>query len=683
MNKEHLMGSTYTDEDSVRDGYPEFEATVSSFFTQSIKGNKKLFKTNVEDLYDIYLSNLPEKARQHYTCHACEHFFNRFGNLVTIEEDGTMHSVMWDTENTPKFFIPAVAAIQKAVLGSKVIGVFVSDSQELGQALTGGWSHLSVRIPASMLNRDRLLTAEQVMAKKQENFKVLNNALTSFSLDIINQAVVLINSETLYGSDRVIHTANLVKTLKEKLSRINDSTKKRNITWLAVANATHVFSRSSMFGTLLKDIEDNLPTDEIVSRFETKMRLYMRSQSAPSSKAIYEAERIVEKLGIGDSLQRRYAQYEEIPTFLWKNKGKTSSSTQQKTGGVFGHLTPKNSSPRNVMNVPSTVMTWEKFKRTVLPTAESMEVLVDNESRLMALVTALYPESQNILQWDNTFSWYYHGGIDGEIKRRVEEAGGRYENNEIRVSLIWEGLTDLDLHCINPHDEHIMYSQKKDSNGGWLDLDMNGLDKNSAKPVENMRWASNAPEGRYEFYVHNYDERVNGIHGTPFRAELEIGEEVYHYNGAPLKNDSKITVFKFDYKKRQTPQFTNQPHSRSVDNDWGVAANSFVKVNGITTSPNLWGENPKPASGTHVFFLLDGVKDGAEGKGRGFFNETLKPELRPIRKTLEEFTAQTPIEGSESATACGAGYSKDNEWNLTVKVTTNNSTRLIKIDRWD
>jgi len=69
--------------------------------------------------------------------------------------------------------------------------------------------------------------------------------------------------------------------------------------------------------------------------------------------------------------------------------------------------------------------------------------------------------------------------------------------------------------------------------------------------------------------------------------------------------------------------------------------------------------------------------------GRGFFVETLKSELREIRKTLEAYTASTPIEGVDEASACGVGYSKDNDWNLTVKVKTNGTTRLIKIDRFD
>ena len=329
-------------------------------------------------------------------------------------------------------------------------------------------------------------------------------------------------------------------------------------------------------------------------------------------------------------------------------------------------------------------MTWEKFKRTILPNALSIEAKVDNINRLMALVTAADENSENILQWDNPFSWYYHGGIDGEIKRRVENAGGRYENNEIRCSLIWEGRTDLDLHCITPKGTHIYWSSKRSSCGGYLDLDMNGIDRPSEYPVENMRWTINAPEGHYKFFVHNYTERVNKKQGTPFKVELEINGQIYSYVGEPLKASNQTTVFEFDYYNN-TATFLSTPYSNdsSKSNDWNININDFVKVTTITTSPNLWGNNNATHAGNHIFFLLEDCKDLSEGKGRGFFNEMLKPELRQIRKTLEAYTATTPIDEVENATACGLGYNSDNEWNLTLKVKTKDSTRLIKIDRFD
>jgi len=672
----NITNNVYNNEN---DRYPEFEKNVKSYFDEAIC-NKKLFKTNVQGLFDLYLDNLPVEARQHYTCSSCRKFIERFGGLVTIDENGIMASAIWNEDIAPPFFKAAVLAMKTEVLNSKVIGVFISNSPVLGQPSTGKWNHLSVVVPEEMVNHSRLQTAGQVMAEKLEEFKMLTNALLDYTFETVEQAVVLLQSEALYRSDRVLGIAEWFKTLHEKRISIGNNNQKMNIVWLAVATAPAGFChiRSSMIGTLLDDIASGMTVESVARRFAEKMNPanYMRSQAAPTQNAIVEAEKIVEKLGIANSLRRRYATFEEIPSFLWENQSEQKVVEQKK--GIFANIIPKvkTASP---LSLPSTVMTWEKFQRTILPTAENMEVLIDNPSRFMALVTASDETAPNILQWNNTFSWYYHGGIDGEIKRRVESAGGRYENNEIRASLIWEGYTDLDLHCVTPKGEHIYYGDKSDKFGGFLDIDMNGGHHRNPSPVENIRWSENAPGGHYRFYVHNYCERGNG--STPFKVELEVNGKTYSFIGVAGGVGYVTDVFEFDYVKGSHPNISSQ--SYASDDSWSVQVNNFVKVNGIATSPNLWGEEPFSHSGSHIFFLLEGVKDTSEGKGRGFFNETLKADLRQIRKTLEAYTASTPIEGADHATACGVGYSKDQEWNLTLKVTTNNSTRVIKIDRWD
>ncbi|MFB7157379.1 YfaP family protein [Lysinibacillus sp. NPDC056232] len=672
----NIASNVYNNEN---DRYPEFEKNIKSYFDEA-SSSKKLFKANVQGLFDLYLDNLPIEARQHYTCSACSHFIERFGGLVTIDENGIMASAIWDEDIAPPFFKAAVLAMKAKVLNSKVMGVFISNSPVLGQPCTGKWNHLSVVVPEEMVNHSRLKTSGQVMAEKLEEFKMLTNALFDYTIETVEQAVVLLQSEALYRSDRVLGIAEWFKTLHEKRNSIGNINQKTNIVWLAVATAPSGFChiRSSMIGTLLDDIVSGMSVESVARRFAEKMNPanYMRSQATPTQNAIVEAEKIVEKLGIANSLRRRYATFEEIPSPLWENQSEQKVVEQK--NGIFANIIPKEKTT-SPLSLPSTVMTWEKFQRTILPTAENMEVLIDNSSRFMALVTASDETAPNILQWDNTFSWYYHGGIDGEIKRRVESAGGRYENNEIRASLIWEGFTDLDLHCITPKGEHIYYGDKSDRFGGFLDIDMNGGHHRNPSPVENIRWSENAPGGHYRFYVHNYCERGNG--STPFKVELEVNGKTYSFIGVAGGGGYVTDVFEFDYVKGHQPNISS--HSYASDDSWSVQVNNFVKVNGITTSPNLWGEEPFSHSGSHIFFLLDGVKDTSEGKGRGFFNETLKADLRQIRKTLEAYTASTPIEGADHATACGVGYSKDHEWDLTVKVTTNNSNRVIKIDRWD
>ncbi|MGG4105229.1 hypothetical protein AAXB25_15030 [Paenibacillus lautus] len=573
--------------------------------------------------------------------------------------------------------------MKQIVMKSRVTGIFLSSERTLGTPTSNGWSHMNVQLPASRVHRDRLKTAGQVMAEKKEDFRILIAGLIEYPLDAVNKAVTLLESESLYRSDRFLGVAKFVQDLHNNRMKAKESRIKDNITWHAVATAPAGFChvKSSMIGTLLDDIVAGYSTDTITRRFADKMGTYQRSQSAPSTGNIQQAEKIVAQLGIENSLERRYAQIEEVPEFIWKDKG-SAKKTEKQSGGVFGNITPKQQSgvqTSDMVELANTVMTWDKFQRTVLPTAQKLEVMVDNPNRFMAMVTANDDTAPNILQWDNTFSWYYHGGIDGEIKRRVESAGGQYENNEIRCSLIWEGYTDLDLHCVTPNGRHIYYGNKREDNG-WLDIDMNaGMSNRSATPVENIRWSQgSARSGKYQFYVHNYNERGKG--NTAFKVELEVNGKIYIAHGS-LRDGQQQVMFTFNYIKGQQPDIRGA--SVESSESWGAFQNSFVKVNGITNSPNQWGEEKAEHVGHHIFFLLDGVKDESQGKGRGFFTETLKPELREIRKTLEAYTANTPIEGVDDATACGVGYSKDSEWNLVVKVTTDNSTRLIKIDRWD
>lgn len=664
--------------------YPEFSVSIKERFNAVVGNGLPLFTTDADGLFDIFLANLPAEARQHYACNACRHFVNRFGGLVSISENGLAMSVLWDVTAVPEFFYDSVNEMRNAVFASKVTGVFLSGSAVLGTPVTGEWEHMSVSLPRQMVFQSLLKTAGQVMADKREDHRILNSALQEYSGSGIGQAVTLLKSEALYRSDKVLGVAEWFHALAERLQATKDSKRKAHIKWLAVATAPSGFChvKSSMIGTLLDDLAKGMAIDAVGRNFAAKMApgQYMRAQTAPTQNSIEQAEKIVEKLGIANSLKRRYAKFEEIPQFLWRGHGAVRKAEEKKAGGVFANITPKGASEPETMALPSTVMTWEKFQRTILPTAEIVEVKVDNPNRLMALVTASDPTAPNILQWDNPFSWYYHGGIDGEIKRRVERAGGQHENNEIRCSLIWEGFTDLDLHCITPSGQHIFYGQKR-VEYGWLDVDANGGGPTTVEPVENIRWAQGAAlNGSYRFYVHNYCQRGKGP--VSFKVELEVNGKAYAYHGVAGFTGYKTDVFAFNHVKDQHPNIALGAGWTS-DDAWNVPAGGFVKVTGITESPNQWGEEKVSHSGHHVFFLLEGRQDKSEGKGRGFFNEMLKSDLREIRKTLEAYTANTPIEGADSASACGVGYSKDSEWNLVLKVSANNSTRLVQIDRWD
>lgn len=428
-----------------------------------------------------------------------------------------------------------------------------------------------------------------------------------------------------------------------------------------------------MIGTLLEDIQAGMAFDTVSRRFAEKMHPsnYMRSQVAPTVGNIQQAEKLVEKLGLQNSLQRRYLAIDEIPSFVWRPQVFKPTG-----GGVFAGVTPKQKATgQNAsLQMLTTTMTWDKFQRVVLPTVTKLEIKAEDSNRFAALVAAVHPDSENILQWSNGVSWYYHAGVDAEIRRRVEGAGGRYEGNEIRCSLLWNTYSDLDIHAVTSNDGHIYFGDKR-GRYGWLDVDMN-VSPTTLEPVENIRWEQ-APSGSYQFYIHNYTDRAGY---NPYKVELEILGKVFTFEGVISGHKSTVNIVAFHYQKGVVPQITG---CSTIANGtaWNVEINKFHTVTGIVKSPNLWGDNPVTHAGDHTFFLIDGCKDTDQGKGRGFFNEMLKPELREIRKTLEAYTANAPISGE--STASGFGFSRNGEWNVTLRVTGAAGVAEYKIDRFD
>lgn len=654
--------------------YQSFSAQIRERFAQF--AGKPLFTTDVAGLFDLFLANLPSEHRQHYTCNACKQFVTRFGGLVSISEKGVATPVMWP-DVAPKLFDNSVEAIRDAIKKASVTGVFLSGQSTWGTPVTGEWHHMSV--VGAPAYRHSLKTPFQAMAEKAEDFGILKRSMEEFNQSTVEQAVTLLKSEVLYRSERCLGVAEWLLKLHQAIATTRNTRLHDNLIWLAVATAPAGFChvRSSMIGTLLDDIASGMDFDAVSRRFAEKMSPanYQRSQVAPTVGAVQQAEKLIEKLGLQNSLQRRYMSVSEIPAFVWRRR---EVAAKIAPGGVFAGVATKQSTSTPSMQLPTVTMTWDKFQRTVLPTATKIEVKVENPARFAALVTAADPTVPNILQWANGASWYYHGGVDAEIRRRVESAGGRYENNEIRCSLMWNNYTDLDLHCVTPDGYHIYYASKKDLRGGWLDVDANGGSPQTQTPVENIRWAT-APLGNYCFYIHNYNERGSGQ--TPYKAEIEIAGKIFAFEGVIGRTGSEITLATFIYRRGVVPAILG---NSTVTNGtaWNLEMNQFYPVTGIVKSPNLWGDNPVTHAGDHTFFLIDGCKDTEQGKGRGFFNEMLKPELREIRKTLEAYTANTPI-AENGNPACGLGFSKDGEWNVTLRVTSGSVVGLYKLDRWD
>lgn len=417
-----IISMNEVDTQRENDGYGELLAGIRQEFDKSTKdGSTPLFTTNAGNLYDLLLDGIPEEARQHYNCNACRHFVNRYGGLVKIDEKtGKQTPVMWP-EKAPDFFSEAVKKIRRKVSASTVTGVFITSERQLGTPVTGSWEHMAVKVPEPMVHRKRLKNAFQEAAEKAEDYGLLASAIGKYRTETVETAVNLLRSEALYRSENVLGMAEwfleVLQLVKEKRDARNRAT--RNIIWYKAATAPVGFCHisSNVIGTLLDDIAAGYDFNTVSRKFAEKMNplQYQRPQAAPSAGNVAQAERIVEKLGIANSLKRRYARLDEIQTIWRPMPAKKAGGV---SAGVFARVATKEQQREtpNVMSGPTVTITWEKFRRTVLGSARNIEFYVPGkEDCYTAILTAEDQEAPPIILWDteenrNPFSWYVYSG---------------------------------------------------------------------------------------------------------------------------------------------------------------------------------------------------------------------------------------------------------------------------------
>ncbi|MCB0067940.1 MAG: hypothetical protein KDD77_12345, partial [Caldilineaceae bacterium] len=139
------------------------------FLTNCARGEKPLFTTDAAGLWQIYLDSFTEPCeRQYHNCSTCRHFIiDRYGALATIDENGMLASAIWNEDDTPELYKPAIAAMAKTVRRAKVTGVFLSSYSMWGVPETGAWRHFAVQPTPKMIFSRATQTAGQAMAEKR------------------------------------------------------------------------------------------------------------------------------------------------------------------------------------------------------------------------------------------------------------------------------------------------------------------------------------------------------------------------------------------------------------------------------------------------------------------------------------------------------------------------------------
>lgn len=398
------------------DDYRPYLASLAAHFATN--GDGPLFTTDVDgrDLWNVWLTALPEAEQQGHNCHACRSFVERYGNLVRLDEHGTPTSAIFgDVEG---IYTPSAAICASVVENAKVTGVHVSSDVVLGTPMTRDkkrpghtWHHMHASQPPGMLYRGRVKTADQRAAELLEDHGTLCRALAEFSADTVKTALSIAEADALYRSEKIQGRLRWLADLHDVPKKLRP-----NAIWRAVATAPAGFChvKSSVVGSLLESIASGMSFEQVKRSFDLKMHplQYQRPTAPPSEGNIAQAEAIVAKLGIEPSLLRRFARLEDILVKTWEPR---PSAPENAPGGVFSHLRGKSKADAVGLIAKAPVMTWEKFARDVLPTVQSLAVAVPGHGGFHALVTAVNEDAPPIIQWDspdarNPVTWYTYSG---------------------------------------------------------------------------------------------------------------------------------------------------------------------------------------------------------------------------------------------------------------------------------
>lgn len=406
-----MSTTTKTMADLDKHDYRPFLRKVQDEFdrvTQDLQNSQRLFMTGVprDLLMTTFLAGLPAELRQEYTCNCCRQFLSQFGSIVRVGDSGEIQSVLW---SNPAWFPPiyrqAIRDMKNQVEQHAIEDVVMVDKRVLGTPVTGDWEHMHVLVPQHLLTRRRgTLQLSQMQAEKREDTRMLRRLL-EYQISEVAAVHTLLSSDKLYRAGRHVEWAAWLLDVRKQLDKIRDLRARDRYLWLKASEAPQGWCHlgSSMVGLLLQGVKEGKTGQELANLYSQLMDplQYRRPSAAPKSGAIDRAEKLVQELGLARSFERRFAQLDDCQKLWWPKE-------QEVTGGVFGHLRKKVYDSPKVQLTESSTITWSRFRRTVLPTA--LEIQLVKQAHGYVFTAPVHPDSPNLLQWDNSVSWYTRVG---------------------------------------------------------------------------------------------------------------------------------------------------------------------------------------------------------------------------------------------------------------------------------
>lgn len=649
-----------------------------------------LFEVNVDkdELWNTYLDSFPAgtneifRERREHDCSCCRQFIKNIGSAVTIK-DNQIHTI-WELNLGDTTYQPVCDALDAFVKAHTVTDIYTTKFPKIGtefnfEEINGKshqWDHFFLELPSKFVNRSSR-SNEEVKGQFRDTRNVFKRSLDEITMEALDTILELINSNTLYKGEEWKGVLTEFKKYKKEYDKLTSDTEKDLYAWEKSVTAGMAIGRirNHSIGTLLINVSEDMDLDTAVKKYEQIVAPsnYKRPKAIFTKKMLEEAKNTITELGYMDSLQRRFANLNDITVnnVLFSNK----SAARRMVGAddIFGQMEKDVAvSPKKFSKVEE--ISAQDFIDKVLPTAKEIEAFVENkhEKNFVSMIAPVNPDAKTMFKWNNGLSWAYSGNItDSDMKQNVKAAGGNVDG-VLRFSIQWNedkhDNYDLDAHCVEPNGTEIYYGSYKapriTSMGGQLDVDV--INPCGKVAVENITWQdlSRMRAGTYRFFVHQYSGAVR--HG--FRAEIEFNGEIYSFDyNNPMRTGENVQVAEVtldengNFSIKEKLSGSSSISSREI---WGVNTNQFVPVSVISYSPNYF-DKQDGIGHRHLFFFLKDCVNSEEPNG--FYLEFLDNDLMKHKRVFEALGAKCHVEDTDDQLS-GIGFSMTKRADLVVKV---------------
>lgn len=678
----------------------KFKKALQKHFDEMQKQTTHLFEVNVDkdELWNTYLNSFPigtnnifRKRREH-DCSCCRQFVKNIGAAVMIKNN-KIHTI-WELNIGDETYQPVCDVLDIYVKSHTISDIYTTKFSKIGtdynfEEIDGKaykCDHFFLELPDKFVNTSNS-SNEEVKGQFRDTRNVFKRSLDEITMDALNTILELINSNTLYKGEEWKGVLTEFKKYKKEYDKLTSDFEKDLYAWEKSVTAGIAIGRirNHSIGTLLINVSEDMDLDTAVKKYEQIVAPsnYKRPKAIFTKKMLEDAKKTITELGYMDSLQRRFANLNDISVnnVLFANRSVARKMID--SDDLFSQMEKDVVvSPKKFSKIEE--ISAQDFIDKVLPTAKEIEAFVENkhEKNFVSMIAPVNPDAKTMFKWSNGLSWAYSGNItDSNMKQNVKAAGGNVDG-VLRFSIQWNedghDNYDLDARCIEPNGNEIFFGncRKPDmsSSGGQLDVDI--VDPCGKVAVENITWQdlSRMKPGTYRFFVHQYSGAVR--HG--FRAEVEFNGEIYSFDyDKPMRTGQDVPVAEVtldtngNFTIKESLVGNSSISSREI---WGVNTNQFVPVSVISYSPNYF-DDQEGIGHRHVFFFLKDCVNNEEPNG--FYNEFLKEDLQKHKRVFEALGAKCHVEDTEDQLS-GIGFSMTKRADLVVKVK-GETERIMKI----